>query len=250
MKINNFIKRSLAGTLTFLKYSIFAQEYAQASGFLQSLDPRIKIISFLALILSALFASSFKALIFIYAFCLFLVIISKINLVFYLKRTWIFIPLFSLFIALPALLNPQQRDGGWFFVLRVTICVSLAVLLNITTRHFELLKVLRIFKIQQIFIMTLGMCYRYIYLFVEIIQNTYLAISSRIGIGLPYQKGQQVVAWNIASLWNRSVWLNEQVYQAMVSRGYQGEALAWNDFKMRTRDWLWLALVAVIIWII
>lgn len=250
MKINNFIQRSLAGTLTFFKDSIFAQEHALTKGFLQSLDPRIKIISFLALVLSVLFSNSFRALIFIYLFCLLLVIISKINLGFFLKRTWIFIPLFSLFIALPALLNPQQRDGAWFFVLRVTNCVSLAGLLNITTRHFELLKVLRIFKIPQIFIMILGMCYRYIYLFVEIIQNTYLAISSRVGGGVPYQKGQHVVAWNIVSLWDRSVGLNEQVCQAMLSRGYQGESLAWNDFKIKARDWLWLVLVVVIIWII
>lgn len=236
------------GTLTFLKDSIFAQEHASAKGFLQSLDPRIKIISFLALIILVLFTSGFGELIFIYVFCLLLVLISKINLGFFLKRTWIFIPLFSLFIVLPALLNPQQREGAGFFVLRVTNCVSLAVLLNITTRHFELLNVLRIFKIPQIFIMILGMCYRYIYLFVEIMQNTYLAIKSRVGGELPYQKGQNMVAWNIVALWNRSVRLNQEVYQAMLSRGYQGEALAWNDFKIRARDWLWLIGVAIIIW--
>ena len=97
--------------------------------------------------------------------------------------------------------------------------------------------------------MTLGMCYRYIYLFVGIIQNTYLAIKSRIGLGVQYQSGQNIVAWNIAALWNRSVGLNEEVYKAMLSRGYQGEALAWNDFKVKTRDWLWL-MVVILLWII
>ena len=58
------------------------------------------------------------------------------------------------------------------------------------------------------------------------------------------------MAWNIASLWERSVVLNEEVYKAMLSRGYQGEVLAWNDFKIRTRDCLWLLLVVIIIWII
>jgi cobalt/nickel transport system permease protein len=268
MKSNNFIERSIVGGLTFLKASLFAEEIAQRGGFLQSLDPRIKIIGFLLFIFQVLLTRSIPVLVFLYALSLLLVLISKINLGFFLKRTWIFIPLFSLFIAFPAIFGPGQPlftaqmmgvkfsithqglVGAAVFVMRVVTCVSFVALLNLTTKHFELLKALRIFKIPQIFIMVLGMCYRYVYLFVEIIQNTYLAIKSRVGIGVQYQRGKNIVAWNIASLWNRSVGLNGEVYKAMLSRGYRGEALVWNDFKIRTRDWLWLSAVVVIIWII
>lgn len=268
MKSNNFIERSLVGALTFLKDSLFAENQARQNGFLQTLDPRVKIISFLLLIFQALFTSSIPVLLFLYAFCFLWVLISRINLVFFLKRTWIFIPLFSLFIALPAIFSPGQTWLTWhilgiklmitrqglagaaIFIMRVITCVSWVVLLSLTTKHFALLKALRIFKIPQIFIMTLGMCYRYVYLFVEIIQNTYLAIKSRLGSGVRYPRGQKIVAWNMASLWERSVRLNEEVYKAMLSRGYQGEALTWDDFKIRTRDGLWLLLVVVIIWII
>lgn len=268
MKSNNFIERSLVGGLTFLKNSIYAEEHALTKGFLQSLDPRIKMFSFLLLLAQVLFASNIQVLFFLYVFCLFLVLISRINLGFFLKRTWIFIPLFSLFIALPAIFGPGETIFNWqifgvklmitrqgfagavIFIMRVVTSVSLVVLLNITTRHFDLLKVLRIFKVPDIFIMTVGMCYRYVYLFVGIIQNTYLAIKSRVGVGVQYQKGQNIVAWNIAALWKRSLGLNEEVYQAMLSRGYQGEALAGDDFKIKSRDWLWLVLVVMIIWII
>ena len=261
MKSNNFIERSIVGALTFLKDVIFAEEHALANGFLQSLDPRVKTISFLLLIIQALLARSTLTLIFIYACCLILVLISKINLRFFLKRTWIFIPLFSLFIVIPAIFIPGDALFTWYilgtkliitrqglagaviFIMRVITCESLVVLLSLSTKHFELLKVLRIFKIPQIFIMILGMCYRYVYLFVGIIQNTYLAIKSRVGIKVAYQQGQDIVAWNIAALWNRSVGLNEQVYLAMLSRGYRGEVLVWNDFKIRVRDWLWLILI-------
>ena len=267
MKSNNFIERSIVGVLTFLKDAVFAEEHALVNGFLQSLDPRVKIISFLLIIFQALLTRSILVLPLLYFICLFLVLISRIDLGFFLKRTWIFIPLFSLFIALPAIFSPGEawlgwhilgmefiitRQGVWgalIFIMRVITCMSFVVLLNITTRHFELLKVLRVFRIPQIFIMTLGMCYRYIYLFVGIIQNTYLAIKSRIGLGVEYQRGQNIVAWNIASLWNRSVGLNEEVYKAMLSRGYQGEALAWNDFRVKTKDWLWLIAV-ILLWII
>ncbi len=268
MKSNNFIQRWLVGALTFLKDSIFAQELASKNGFLQSLDPRIKIISFLLLILYGLFTRSILSLALLYLFCLILVLFSGFGLGYFLKRTWVFIPLFSLFIALPAFFGPGEvllsgnflgikltvsRQGFFaavIFVARVVNCVSWVVLLNLTTKHFLLLKSLRVFKVPQIFVMLLGVCLRYIYLFVGIIQDTYLAITSRLGCGVRYQKGQELVAWNIAALWQRSAKLNAQVYNAMLARGYQGESLSWDDYQVRARDYLWLSAVITIIWII
>lgn len=267
MKSHNFIRRSITASLAFIQDSIFAEEYALRNGFLQSLDPRVKAVTFLLFIVQALIIRDIFALFFLYALCLALALVSKINLGFFLKRTWIFIPLFSLFIALPSvfsMFSPQVAlvilnifgiklmitraglAGALIFVTRVVVCVSFIVLLSITTKHFELLKVLRIFKVPQVLVMVLGMCYRYVYLFVEIIQNTYLAVKSRVGDRIEYKRGQGLVACNIAALWNRSVLLNEEVYKAMLSRGYQGEAMVLNDFKVRARDWVWLFAAVII----
>lgn len=103
-----------------------------------------------------------------------------------------------------------------------------------------LLKVLRIFKVPQVFVMTLGMCYRYIYLFIEIIQSTYTAIKSRVGYICAVRKGQRVVAWNIACLWQRSYLLHGEVYQAMLSRGYSGEPKVIWDSQISLKDGLCL----------
>jgi len=89
------------------------------------------------------------------------------------------------------------------------------------------------------------MCYRYIYLFVEIVENIYLAIKSRVGGRVYYNRGQRIVALKIASLWQRSYQLNEEVYNAMLSRGYGGEPYVLDDFKINFKDWTWL-LSAVI----
>jgi len=264
---NSFIERSIIGALAFLKESVFADEYALKKGFLQSLDPRIKALTFLLFIIQVILIKNILILACLYVLCLLLAQVSKVNLGFFLKRAWIFIPLFSLFIAIPALfsiftpgeslatfhligfkltITRQGLSGAALFVTRVITSVSFAVLLNITTRHFELLKVLRIFKIPQIFVMTVGMCYRYVYLFVEIIENTYLAIKSRVGTRIHYREGQHLVAWNIAYLWQRSYQLNEDVYKAMLSRGYRGEAAVLNDFEIKAIDWLWLFIVVSI----
>ena len=51
------------------------------------------------------------------------------------------------------------------------------------------------------------------------------------------------MAWNIAGLWQRSYRLSENVYQAMLSRGYSGEPEVLNDFRVKLKDWLWLSVV-------
>ena len=256
---SSFIERSISGAVSFLKESVSSDECASRGGLLQSIDPRIKVITVALFLLTVLFTKSIVVLAYLYAVCLMLAYLSKINIGFFLKRTWIFIPLFSVCIAIPAIFSAftpgevilsfnvwgtnlsitrQGFFGASLFVMRVIASVSFAALLSITTKHFELLKVLRIFKVPQIFVMILGMSYRYIYLFADIIEKTYLAIKARVGIRVHCRKGQHVVAWNMASLWYRSYRLNEDVYSAMLSRGYGGEPVAANDFKSAPRDWV------------
>lgn len=266
---SRFVEKSLEGALSFATESIFAEELASRKGFLQSLDPRVKALTLGAFVVLALFVKSLAILGILYAGSLLLAALSEIRLSFFLKRTWIFIPLFSLFIATPALFSfvtPGEallRVGPWtitrpgalgaaFFVCRVATSVSFAVLLSITTRHFELLKVLRVFGIPSLFVMVLGMAYRYICLFVEMLAHTFLAIKSRVGSITRTRSGQRLVAWNIASLWARSFQLNERVYEAMLSRGYRGEPVLLHNQTMGPRDWAWVtvafAFITALVW--
>jgi len=264
---NNFIERSIKGVFLFFKDSVLSEEQASYRGFLQSIDPRIKALTFALLCVTALIAQDVFLLIFLYLFCLLLACISKINLGFFIKRTWVFIPLFSLFIAIPALFSSispgeplfsfrlfglslvitrQGASSAILFVSRVATSVSFVILLGLTTRHFVLLRVLRVFRVPQIFVMVLGMSYRYIYLFMEIVEHTYLGIKSRTGGLIHYRRGQSIVAWNIATLWQRSFKLNEDVYNAMLSRGYTGEPVILDEFRSSFKDWAWCSLVVII----
>jgi cobalt/nickel transport system permease protein len=262
-----FLERSLMSVLLFLKDTVSAEENASQAGFLQSIDPRMKVVSFAIFFLTAIFLKKVDLLLELYVVCLVLVFLSKINLGFFLKRTCLFIPLFSLFIAIPSIfsivspgvpiitmhvssvylsITLEGLQAAAFFVLRVLVCVSYAVLLSLTTKHTVLLRVLRILRIPQIFIMTLGMCYRYVYLFVEMIEHAYIAIKSRTQGITHYKKGQRIVAWNIAYVWQRSFSLSQQVYSAMLSRGYSGEPVLRDAFRMRLTDWVWICMVTVL----
>ena len=268
MKNSSFIERSITGALSFFKDAIFADEQALKKGFLQARDARLKMLMTLALILAALFSKSIVFIAGIYAFCVILALASSINIIFFLKRTWFFIPLFSLCIALPALfeffspgepllsfkvffvslsITKQGLLSAGIFFARVLTSVSLCVLLSVTTRHYVLLKALRVFRVPQVFVMTLGMCYRYVYLFIEIIQNTFMAIKSRAGGVSRIKNSQGIVAWNIAALWQRSYVMHNRVYEAMLSRGYSGEPKVIERFSSTYKDWFWLGIAILIL---
>jgi len=264
---NNFVERSIVSALYFLKESVFSDEYASRKGFMQSLDPRVKLATLAVFLFAVLVTKSILVVLSFYFLCLLLAFFSGINLGFFLKRTWIFIPIFSLFIAIPALfsfftpgeallsfkvlgiglaITRQGLLGAALFVSRVITSVSFAVLVSITTKHFELLKVLRMVGVPQVFVMVLGMCYRYIYLFAEVVSNTYIAIKSRAGGRITHKAGRHIAAWNMASLWYRSYQLNAAVYNAMVSRGYSGEPVMLSIFRTRPGDWIWLSTAVLI----
>jgi cobalt/nickel transport system permease protein len=264
---NRFVEKTLWGLLRLMKESLFAEEIAGKKGLLQSLDPRVRALSLMGLLVSVLFVKSLSLLGALYLAAILLALASRISLPSFLARTWVFIPLFSLFIALPALTVwvspgevvcrigpiPITRQGigaAAFFVTRVADSVSYALLITLTTRHFELLKVLRIFGVPQIFVMILGMTYRYIHLFIGLLENMHRAVLSRVGSSLSPGKGRHLVAWNIAALWLRSHRSSEDVYRAMLSRGFKGEPVLLMDFKTSVRDWAFLAVLCLAVFMI
>jgi cobalt/nickel transport system permease protein len=257
LKTTGLIERSILGVVGLIKETVSNDEIALRKGFLQACDPRYKCLSIVFLLCGVCMAKSVFLLSGYYFICFVLAIFSSISAVFFLKRTLFFIPLFSLFIVVPAIfsvvtpgeaivsftifsmkfsITRQGVDSALIFFSRVLSSVSLAILLILTTRQHVLLKVLRLFKIPQVFVMTMGMCYRYIFVLLDIIQKTFIAIKSRVGYVASVKTGRKIVGANMAGLWLRSYHLHSQVYTAMLSRGYCGEPQVLVEFQTRTRD--------------
>jgi cobalt/nickel transport system permease protein len=268
-KSGGFIERTIEGTVSLLRETVSVEQVAAKNGFLQRRDPRFKCLSAALLLTAVLMSKSVVELSAFYASVLVLVAVSSIGLWFFLKRTLLFVPIFSLVIALPAIFNavtPGEPllsfkvfswtlcitkpgvDSAVIFFMRVLDSVSIAVLLVITTRQHVLLKVLRVFRVPQLFVMTLGMTYRYIFLFLDIIQKMFIAIKGRVGFISSAKTGRHVVTANMAGLWLRSYRLQSQVYDAMISRGYTGEPEVLVEFRARMTDFIFLstAIVALI----
>lgn len=217
-----FLERSVKGSVSFFKEAVFSEEIARSGGLLQFLDPRLKISIFMTAIVITCFVRNIWHLAILYIISVILSLLSRINIIFFLKRVWFFIPIFTLFIAIPVIFMHGILQAA-IFVMRVTTCVSFAVLMTITTRHSTLLKALRSLGIPNIFIQTLDMTYRYIFLFVKVFEEMHIGLNSRLIKAFNKKMTHEWISSRIGFLFRRSVKMSEDVYMAMIARGYTGE---------------------------
>ena len=270
----SFAEKTLADITHNIEQAVFTEENARRPAFLQRFDPRLKLVLVGALLLMAGLAHHVATVALIYAFTLVLAILSRIPLDFYVKRVWLGIPFFAGVVIIPSLflvggtpfirwpvpatplvitITNQALAGALLFVARVGTSVSLAVLLVITTQWADLLKALTVLGVPEAFVLIVGMAYRYIFLFLRTLDNMLLARQSRtVGATSGSEQRQYVVA-SIGVLLGKSFQMSNEVYQAMLSRGFNGRVRTFNDYKMTPRDWalgaitLTLAAVALII---
>jgi cobalt/nickel transport system permease protein len=271
----NFLDKTLLAVAQVAEQSLFSEVYAQRKGLLQLLDVRIKLFSFLYILVLISFLRTPQSLWIAYGFTLALAAASRVSLVFFLKRVWLFVPLFSVSVALPALLNiitpgepllvlftlkkpivwgpyviPAEisitHQGLWgaiTFVSRVTASVSFAVLFTLTTRWGEAFSGLRAFFVPRIFVMTLSMTERYLFVFLRLIQDMYRARKSRTIRPLSAAAERNWTASRIGITFKKSLDMGEDVYKAMLSRGFRGEFLALKRYHAATLDYIWLVTV-------
>lgn len=253
----SFVEKTIAGISNNIEQAIFSEENARRPGFLQRCDPRVKLAAFVLLVVAAGLSRSLPVLGGLYLLVLALAAASKLDLRGYVTRVWLGIPLFSGIVVLPsiffigrhALLHIPlglftlaiHREGvlaAIVFVARVGVSVSLAVLLILTTRWADILKALRAFRVPSIFIVVLAMTYRYIFLLLHTTNAMFLARKSRV---VARTSGREQRWWVVASmgaLISRSLRMSEDVYQAMLARGFGGTIYTLDDYQVRAMDWL------------
>ena len=275
MSQTKFLDKTLLAVANVAERSLFSEDYARRDGFLQLLDVRIKLVTFLYLLVIISFIHRPQTAWLLYGLSLALAVFSRVSLVFFLKRVWLFVPLFSAAIVLPALLNivtpgdsvwvlvklsrayswgpytiPAEiaitRQGLWggiVFVSRVAASVSFAVLFTLTTKWAEVFSGLRSLFVPRVFVVTLGMTYRYLFVFLRLIQDMYRARKSRTIRPLSPATERNWIASRIGATFKKSVDMSEDIYKAMLSRGFHGEFRSTDRFHAGTTDYIWLVTV-------
>ncbi len=255
-----WLEHTVSGITASVERSIFTEEHARSAGWLQSVDPRAKLGMFLAAVLAASLSSSVVVLAVLYAVVLLAARASRIPFDFFVRRVWLGIPFFAGLVVLPAVFlvpGPHLFDlalgpvslgptvpgvtGAILFVSRVGVSVSLAVLLVMTTPWADLLKSLQAVHVPQLFILVLAMAYRYIFLFLHLANGMFEARKSRIVARTSGGEQRRWITASMGGLLNRSVKMSNDVYAAMVARGFAGTIRTFADYRMTRDDWAALA---------
>jgi cobalt/nickel transport system permease protein len=251
----SFVRKTLDGIFSFFEETFTSEELSRRKGLLQGLDPRAKLLSAIVLIVALSLTKDLRVLAIAYVLTLALACASRVDAGYFIKRVWLFIPIFAGVIALPMIFNvfmpgdpllavapglfitKQGLAGAATFTMRVAVCVSAAVLLFLTTPRDSLFKSLRSVGVPKVYVMTLDMCYRYIFLFMDMMKDFYTARRSRTIKSMPVLEEQKWVGGRIGHMLARSIDIGERVHQAMVSRGFKGDVKLMDSFHMRAKDY-------------
>ena len=97
-----FIERTLSDISHTFEQSLFAEEIARKPGLLQAIDPRVKVLSLLGLLIAVGLSHNLLVIIGLYVITLILARLSLVPMGFFVKRVWLFMPFFTGIIVLPA----------------------------------------------------------------------------------------------------------------------------------------------------
>jgi cobalt/nickel transport system permease protein len=267
-----FADRLLSALAAWAERALASDELARRPGLLQGLDPRVKLVSLLALIATAALSTRMGVLLVLLALAVALVPASRLGLARFAARAWTFIPLFTALIMLPAVFSVVTPGRAvvtvwshgaplpWLpatlavtapglaafarLVLRVTTVVSFSVLLTLTTPWPDLLKALRAVGVPRGLVFVLAVAYRYVFTLVRLIQDMALARTSRLVGRVSAGEDRRFLGGAVAAVFGKSQATSEQVYLAMISRGYTGEARTLHAWRLRWLDLAWSAAVA------
>ena len=263
-----FVEQTIGGGANLLRGAMFTDDVAASGGLLQRVDPKAKLVGLLGLLLATAFVRHVPALLVIYSSTLALAVSSRIGVVSFARRVWTFVPLFTGVIVLPAACNLVTPGtiavplGTWFgtevgltsqgltsvglIVLRVATSVSLVVLLTVTTPWPRLLAALRALHVPRMFVLVAGMAHRYLFLLLGSVVDMYTARKARTVVDRrDMAGGRRFVAASAGALFGKAHALSEEVHQAMVARGYRGDARTVAAGRMGRRDgFLGLAAIA------
>jgi len=258
MKRNGAITGTLVALTRAFGNALASEQIARRRGLLQALDPRVRVIGLLALVLAVTLSHRIDVVVVLFLGAVILALLSRVSLKSLVIRVWLVVLAFTGVIALPALfltsgdplvtfptgnlhITAQGIATALLLIARVETAVTLTTLLVLTTPWMQILKSLRTFRIPQEVVMMLAMTHRYIFLLAQTASQMFESHRSRTVGQLDRSAQRHMTTRTAGVLLSKSVELSNDVFLAMQSRGFRGDARVLSEFRMRSWDYLGLA---------
>lgn len=226
-------------------------ETASRRGFLQRMDARVKVLFLLVFVVLISVKQSIHSEAAIAILVLGLTLTSGINPVEHYRKILVLTFIFGFLLALPAAFNIftpgetvlslahfERSHTVWYFTipqhigitdegvrrlallsLRVMNSLSVCFLVFATTPFMDFVKGLKVLRVPDIFLMTITLSYKYIFIFTTIVHDMHLAKKSRLAGTEKHRGARKWVAGRIAFLYHKSQQRCEEVFRAMLARG-------------------------------
>jgi len=256
MSRHYFVESTLRGFAQALSRALASEQLATRRGLLQAFDPRVRLFGVLSLVVATTISRRFSVIGFLFAWAVLMALASGIRLRTLATRVWLIVLGFTGVIALPAILitpgNTVVAFGGLslteqglrtaaLLILRVETAVTLTTTLVLCTRWTHILKSLRAVRVPAEVITMLAMTHRYIFLFIETAGQMFESRQSRMIGALSGPEQRRMASRTAGVLLSKSIDLSEEVYLAMLSRGFRGDVQLISEFRMRALDYFGLA---------
>jgi cobalt/nickel transport system permease protein len=250
-----FIDRTIRKSASFVWNAIIQYERPKKGLHLTLISAQSMLIFFLTYIVCITLTHRISGQLFFSGFFLILILLSPVKLLSLYRNVFMLSFLFGFLVMVPAALNiftpgkmlfpiirfqsaksfliyhiPAEigiTDKGIMIVARMFMKVfnslTLTFLILRSTTFYRLIKALRIFRVPAIFILIITLSYKFIFIMAHTIEEMYLAMRSRWIGNRDQRETRKIIAGRMGFLFRKSWMRYEEIYKAMVSRGFTGE---------------------------
>jgi cobalt/nickel transport system permease protein len=273
----SFLDKTILNSAKTVKSVYDQAENAAKSNFIQKLNPNVKLISLIYIIIVISVVSSLTAQLLASAMIFSFFLLARLRVFQVYRKIFFLAFIFGFLVVLPASLNvitpgkiifnlislnkpshfliysiPQNigfTESGFHVVLlvflRVLNSVSFSLLIVFTTPFPAFIKSFKISGVPDTFLMIIMLAYKYIYILSRTIEETYFALKSRFFGNVKRSTTRKLIGGRIFFIFKRSVIIYENTFCAMVSRGYNGEIKLYSRYKFTIMDFASLVIIVL-----
>ena len=266
----SFIEKGIHHLTEVIKTGYVQWETSSRDNFFQKIDARIKVLFLLFYVIIVSVKKNIPAEVLIGTFVFVLTLLSRLDIFNLYKRVLFFAFLFGFLIALPSALNvitkgeiivpllhlsrpyrfwiyqiPEEigltREGAYGVLMltsRVMNSLALSFFVLQTTPFTDIIKALKVLKVPDTFLMIVILSYKYVFIFAKTIEEMYLAKKSRLAVKVSNAEARRWIAGRLAFMFKKSRLRCEEIFKAMLSRGFSNNIKFYGVKKLQARDWV------------
>lgn len=264
-----FLERGIHRLADIIKTGYVQGETAALDNFFQKIDARIKVLFLLVFVIIVSLKKDIFSEFLIGIFVALLVIVSRLNLVSFYRRVLFLSFIFGFLISFPSACNIITRGeiilpilqlskpysfwiyripaeigltregmyGAAMLTLRVANSLALSFFVLYTTAFPEIIKALKILRVADGFLMIITLSYKYIFIFARTVEDMHLAKKSRLAGQVSNAEARRWIAGRIAFIFKKTQLRCEEIFKAMLGRGFSESVRIYGVGKLQPRDW-------------